>query len=75
MYASRKGYASGRGGAFWLFSLIIGLIFVVLSVLLIVYPELLAFFFAGIMLFAGLFFISTALFLRSVSNGGYLKRN
>jgi hypothetical protein len=60
---------ANSGGSFWILSLFAGLVFVVLSVLLIIYPELLAFFFAGIMLFIGLFFISTALFIRS------LKRN
>lgn len=61
-------YVSQSKGSLWFLPLIIGLTFIVLSLILIAYPELLAFFFAGIMMFAGLFFVSTALFLRSVRN-------
>jgi hypothetical protein len=56
------------GGAFWLVSLITGITFILLAVMLIIYPELLAFFFAGVMMFVGLFFISTAIFLRSAKS-------
>jgi Flp pilus assembly protein TadB len=69
IYISDSGYGSFRNrGAFWLFSVCAGLLLVFFSVLLIIYPELLAFFFAGIMMFTGLFFISTGLFLRSLRN-------
>lgn len=52
--------------SFWLPSLFIGFLFIALSFLLMVFPELLAFFFAGILLFVGMFFISTAIILKKL---------
>jgi hypothetical protein len=57
-----------RKGKIWVPVLFSGLCFILLAVLLIVHPELLAFFFAGVMMFLGLFLISVALFLRAGKN-------
>ena len=49
---------------FWFYSMIVGILLILSGILLIANPELLAFFFAGILLFLGICFISSALFLR-----------
>jgi len=51
----------------WFSSLVMGIIFVISGVLIIVKPELLAFFFAGILLFIGICFISNALIFKNSS--------
>jgi len=62
-----RGLGSTFGTSLWFPLLILGLGLIALAILLIIHPDLLAFFFAGIMIFIGIGMISSALFLRRKS--------
>jgi hypothetical protein len=64
-FQSNSSFVFPPKGRIWVPVLFSGLCFILLAVLLIVHPELLAFFFAGVMMFIGLFLISVAIFLRA----------
>lgn len=53
------------GSRLWLPIFIAGMVFMALSVVLVLKPELLAFFFAGVLMFFGIAMVSTALFFRA----------
>lgn len=55
----------------WYSAFFIGLFFVFSGLLLILHPELLAFFVAGILLFIGVCFISSALSLKNGTRGSF----
>ncbi|HMO18511.1 MAG TPA: hypothetical protein PKA63_09535 [Oligoflexia bacterium] len=54
------------GVGIWLPMFFVGLFLICLSVILVLKPELLAFFFAGILMFFGIAIASTALFFRGL---------